>query len=285
LDVSPFLPYAWTTLYTGRESDNGTGLYYYRARYYDATIGTFVGRDPIGYRGGINLYEYCGDDPLDGTDPYGTRVAHCRKPGTGGTVAGHYGRTPDQDKYIQVPDTWKGGAPCPAALGEKWYEVGLTADQGVVCSSCCKGNPTCEKSLATLMSQVENVPSQSGGNKCFKWAEAFLGNYPSYDGTSPITLPGGITVEPLNVPTKDPNGVVTYRSCFGIPVRRYYDHCVFRVKCPSEKTVYFDIGSNTDLGNFGGPDHWWYPNSPEDDMDYYLDMSRTCPYKCGDYKK
>jgi hypothetical protein len=31
----------------------------------------FLRRDPIGYRGGINLYEYCGDDPLTGTDPLG----------------------------------------------------------------------------------------------------------------------------------------------------------------------------------------------------------------------
>ena len=34
-------------------------------------MGTFVGRDPIGTAGGINLYEYVGDDPLERTDPMG----------------------------------------------------------------------------------------------------------------------------------------------------------------------------------------------------------------------
>lgn len=60
-----------TTLYTGREHDPETGLYYYRARYYHAQLGRFIGRDPIGYNGGINLYAYAFDSPLAHTDPLG----------------------------------------------------------------------------------------------------------------------------------------------------------------------------------------------------------------------
>jgi len=44
--------------YTGREFDAETGLYYYRARYYDAAIGRFLQEDPIGFAGGINFYSY-----------------------------------------------------------------------------------------------------------------------------------------------------------------------------------------------------------------------------------
>lgn len=62
--------YANTVLYTGRTLDS-TGLYYYRARYYDAGLERFVSRDPIGYRGGDDLYEYVKDSPLIGTDPTG----------------------------------------------------------------------------------------------------------------------------------------------------------------------------------------------------------------------
>ena len=40
--------------YTGREND-GTGLYYYRARYYSPTLARFISSDPIGLGGGINL--------------------------------------------------------------------------------------------------------------------------------------------------------------------------------------------------------------------------------------
>ena len=37
--------------YTGREWDEETGLYYYRARYYDTGIGRFASEDPIGFGG------------------------------------------------------------------------------------------------------------------------------------------------------------------------------------------------------------------------------------------
>ncbi len=56
--------------YTGRESD-GLGLHYYRARYYNPTTGRFVSEDPTGLAGGINLYAYAGDNPLDFRDPFG----------------------------------------------------------------------------------------------------------------------------------------------------------------------------------------------------------------------
>jgi RHS repeat-associated protein len=56
--------------YTGREPD-ATGLTYYRARYYDPSIGRFTQRDPIGFRGGINPYAYCQNNPVNFNDPNG----------------------------------------------------------------------------------------------------------------------------------------------------------------------------------------------------------------------
>ncbi|MGA2062051.1 MAG: RHS repeat-associated core domain-containing protein [Thermoguttaceae bacterium] len=38
---------------------------------YNPDLGTFDQRDPIGYEGGMDLYEYCGDDPLTNIDPSG----------------------------------------------------------------------------------------------------------------------------------------------------------------------------------------------------------------------
>jgi RHS repeat-associated protein len=56
--------------YTGREPD-ATGLVYYRARYYDPTVGRFTQRDPVGYLDGINRYAYVGNNPVNFTDPNG----------------------------------------------------------------------------------------------------------------------------------------------------------------------------------------------------------------------
>jgi RHS repeat-associated protein len=58
-------------LFTGRRFDYETGLYYYRARYYNPYIGRFVQTDPIGYGDGINWYAYCGNNPLNFIDPSG----------------------------------------------------------------------------------------------------------------------------------------------------------------------------------------------------------------------
>lgn len=58
--------------FTGRESDGETGLYYYRARYFDARVGRFIGQDSMGFGAGdSNLYRYVGNSPLNGTDPSG----------------------------------------------------------------------------------------------------------------------------------------------------------------------------------------------------------------------
>jgi RHS repeat-associated protein len=56
--------------YTGREND-GTGLYYYRARYYDAVLKRFVSEDPIGLGGGANVYVYVKGSPANFRDPLG----------------------------------------------------------------------------------------------------------------------------------------------------------------------------------------------------------------------
>jgi RHS repeat-associated protein len=57
--------------YTARESDTETGLYYYRARYYDQTTGRLVSEDPIKFKGGINFYRYAKNNPVNLVDPFG----------------------------------------------------------------------------------------------------------------------------------------------------------------------------------------------------------------------
>ncbi|MBI5674311.1 MAG: hypothetical protein HZC48_00585 [Nitrospirae bacterium] len=60
--------------YTGREND-GTGLYYYRARYYSPELQRFISEDPIGLDGGdVNFYAYVGNNPVSWVDPLGLKA-------------------------------------------------------------------------------------------------------------------------------------------------------------------------------------------------------------------
>jgi RHS repeat-associated protein len=100
--------------YTGREND-GTGLYYYRARYYSPTTGRFVSEDPIGFSGGPNAYAYVRGNPvqlvdslgLKGSDPGSGRQAG---QGSGGLQPYHesppptQGEPPTENKPPQIPN-------------------------------------------------------------------------------------------------------------------------------------------------------------------------------------
>ncbi len=58
--------------YTGREFDTETGLYYYRARYSDPSIGRFTSEDLIRFaRREANFYPYVDNDPIKFADPLG----------------------------------------------------------------------------------------------------------------------------------------------------------------------------------------------------------------------
>ena len=61
--------------YTGRE-DDGTGLYYYRARYYSPRIQRFIAEDPIEFAGeDVNLYAYVWGNPFRWNDALGMEGA------------------------------------------------------------------------------------------------------------------------------------------------------------------------------------------------------------------
>ena len=62
----------WT--FTGRQFDEESGLYFYRARHYDAVRGRFLQRDPHQFVDGMNLYAYVTNNPVNLTDPYGQEV-------------------------------------------------------------------------------------------------------------------------------------------------------------------------------------------------------------------
>jgi len=72
-----------TFQYTARELDAETGLYYYRARYYDVAVGRFISEDPIAFTGGIDFYAYASNNPSNLFDPSGLAQSCCRPANVG----------------------------------------------------------------------------------------------------------------------------------------------------------------------------------------------------------
>ena len=114
--------------YTGREND-GTGLYYYRARYYSPSHQRFISEDPIGFMGrDVNLYAYGWNAPIDFVDSLGLdvviRTYCCHAPNLYGHVGIAINNNPSSGFYPNQ-DSWRVAANIrvPGQLvydSEKW---------------------------------------------------------------------------------------------------------------------------------------------------------------------
>lgn len=61
--------------FTGHHFDRPTGLDLTQYRAFDPQLGRWLSKDPLGLRGGLNLYGYVGNDPINYVDPDG-RLGH-----------------------------------------------------------------------------------------------------------------------------------------------------------------------------------------------------------------
>jgi RHS repeat-associated protein len=128
-------------LFNARCYDSETGLYYYRARYYDPRIGRFLQPDPVGYGPALNLYAYCRDNPLNLLDPHGLwSLLKWLYAGDGNASDAEYqaavdtaaqwllGTSPVRGGYVGVRKGWK---PKGTSVGRAVGAVGSwTMDEG-----------------------------------------------------------------------------------------------------------------------------------------------------------
>jgi RHS repeat-associated protein len=65
-------------LWQGREYSWATGLYFFRARWYDPITGRWLSKDPIGISGGLNQYVFCRNNTVNRRDSFGLRSSSIR---------------------------------------------------------------------------------------------------------------------------------------------------------------------------------------------------------------
>lgn len=98
-------------MFTGREFDKESGLYYYRARFYSPEVGRFLQNDPVGYQAGMNLYRYCRNNPVNLTDPFGLDPCVCVDVCTGDPCGGCLGDPCNDPCVFRLQ--WTGRTPPP----------------------------------------------------------------------------------------------------------------------------------------------------------------------------
>ena len=142
--------------YTGREVD-GTGLMYYRARYYDAVLKRFVGEDPIRMLAGPNFYTYTAGSPTNATDPTGEWV-HIAVGAAIGGISGFAGA------YVTGGNVWYGAA-AGATVGALFATFGPSTAAAIgVPETMYVGGRALTGLAANVLGQGTGI-----GNENFEW--------------------------------------------------------------------------------------------------------------------
>ena len=138
--------------YTGREWDATLGLHHFRARWMSPSAGRFLGRDPIGYEDGLDLYAM--QVSLDAMDPLGLLIVVPKDP------------DPDSPVCTETITGFDASAECTVA-GYIWGTRTFT----VPCPSqdfqkCCQDSAPSEKIF-----DVEGILNYQVTTECSQWIE------------------------------------------------------------------------------------------------------------------
>ncbi len=173
-------------IYCGYRFDPETELYYVRNRSYNSVLGRWIQRDPVGYAGGINLYEYVGGRALSATDASGASPVPT-------TVAGMYaaftaGRGNWSETTLDAPG--KTGHPYTANMNGQ-FNVDKKAFANHKCPPC-KEIKFVQFYIETHVTFANGTWQSNGGN----WAlDLHASNSPPFYAHQTPWEAGGRTVE------------------------------------------------------------------------------------------
>ena len=104
-------PFWFSTRYRDCES----ALLYYGLRYYNPSTGRWLSRDPIGEKGGKNLYAFLGNAPCGEVDAYGNNATDLYRKLAGEQIPKAYGLNAGGAIVAKLP--WLPGTVAVATLG------------------------------------------------------------------------------------------------------------------------------------------------------------------------
>jgi RHS repeat-associated protein len=184
--------------FTGQEND-GTGLYFYRARYYNPTFSRFISEDPVGLAGGINPYAYAHNDPLNLVDPLGlfTPDVHYQLAHDAAIAAGYSqaeaDRIADEDVMTDFApnsqDTDAMDANTHAMAGRKPNGRYQTCSEALAGTAARIGDSIAAGSLGPALHTVQDA--QAEGHKFQEWH----GGMPSLSHIAHDAVPSSSTYE------------------------------------------------------------------------------------------
>ena len=183
--------------FTGREWEPEANVYYHRARYYAPLLGRFMNEDPIGTKGGLNLYGYARNNPVRWSDRTGFVPAD--PGGVVGCLAAEFMNALDQGhqhgmRYAHCMASCKTKRNCGAgpSLAAQWAKENLWDSMACLvfgrqqnCNSWdqpsdyhdnAQGyNAPCSTSCAEACEDLKDVPESAPGPHW--WAGCFQGGW------------------------------------------------------------------------------------------------------------
>ncbi len=180
LDTNPgFQPFG----FAGGLYDQHTKLTRFGARDYDAEIGRWTTKDPIGLNGGLNVYGYVSGDPVNNIDPDGRIVMNLISGAIGAALAGYQASQNPNATAADIASAMVVGGVSNLLSGKALFNAGMSLIgnlAGQAINPCFSGFDLSQAAMAALLGGTGgfgNIPKTSGGNALYRgWAQNPLKN-------------------------------------------------------------------------------------------------------------